>query len=120
MSARREQLAEYAVLHRFDELRERAGHDYGSGQRGAELIRRRRALGYASAFEVELVDELRLLTAGEVLAAFRRVGDPRIERLELETYRKHTPASRRTLDTWHRLELELERHERIGLAPWLI
>lgn len=96
--------AELLLLDWFDSMRERAGHDYGSGQRHAEIMRRRRVL---SDMGVDVYGNV-TATDAELLEAFRRVGDPRVRRLELESYRAHTPSSSRTLDTWRRLERSLE------------
>jgi hypothetical protein len=104
-------LAEYAVLELFDDLREHAGHDYGCGQRGAELRRRRLALRDRG-FDVELDRGLLELGHDELVEAFERIGRPRLRRIELETYRHETPASRRTLRTWRRVEAELGRRAR--------
>jgi hypothetical protein len=101
MSADRlaELAAEYAVLDAFDLLRRHAGHDYGAGQRGAELNRRRwtleaRGIDVAPAALDYALDR----------AAFERVARPRIRRIEAESYRRETPATKRTLQTWRRVE----------------
>lgn len=67
--------AELALLEDFDNRRRYAGHDYGSGQRGAELSRRRRELD-----ELGYLDELGP-TRDEMVAAFERVGRPRYLRV---------------------------------------
>lgn len=94
-----ELVAELAVLERYDAEREIAGHDYGAGQRAAELMRRRRAL--------EGVDR-GLPTDRELVFAFEKVARPRIARITREAYRKTTPATKRTLETWRKLEVEYE------------
>lgn len=98
-------LADYVVLDRFDTLRARAGHDYGNGQRGTELRNLRLELatlvpGTESYAFAELV------TAIECREAFDRVSRPKIARLEGESYRRDTPATRRTRETWYRLAEE--------------
>jgi len=91
--------AELEVLELYNGARIYAGHDFGAGQRYAELVRRRR----------ELEGDWETLatpvpTAEELALAFERVARPRIARLEAETYRRETPATRRSLATWRRLE----------------
>lgn len=95
----RERLAELEVLERFDTLRQLAGHDYGSGQRAAELLRRRLELRSCGI----IAGGARDAEAAELADAFERVGRPRMRRLELEGYRAGTPASSRTLETWRRV-----------------
>lgn len=106
--------AELEILERYDRRRSELGHDYGSGQRYAELVRRRRESGAvtrASGFySPELVHELeRPLTGLELLEAYDRVGAPRVRRLELEDYRSGTPATVRSVRAWRELRRELER-----------
>ena len=93
--------AEYDVLAEYDATRSRLGHDYGSGQRGSELMRRRRELR-ALGFDVEL-EELNV-TKEERSAAFERVGRPKLRRAEQETFRRETPATSRTLRAWAMVE----------------
>lgn len=91
---RRELWADYVILATYDELRSTAGHDYGAGQRAAELSRRRRNL--PEPLELEL-------TPTELSDAFRRVAVPRIARLDREDFRQHTQPTLRTLKTWERV-----------------
>lgn len=101
---RQAKIAELVVLQRFNVLRSRAGHDYGSGQRVAELIRRRQELG------VDRYDELEA-TAAEQVAAFVRVGQPRLDRAAAQGERRgfETPTGRRTVETWRKLAAQIER-----------
>lgn len=109
----RELQAEFIVLATFDQLREGAGHDYGAGQRVAELRRRRLHLR-EHGFHAELqVDDF---MPAELHAAFFRVGVPRLRRIEREDYRHHTPATRRTLDTWRRIERRFQPTEVVAIA----
>lgn len=94
----RELAAEYHVLDTFDTWRSGAGHDYGSGQRGAELRRRRRVVPSTGPYLP--------FTADELAAAFERVGRPRLARAERDAarYANVAPTARRTIETWRRLE----------------
>lgn len=72
MMTPREQHADLIVLEMFDALRSSRRHDYGCGQRVAELNRRRR--------ELERCDHDRrgaAITRAELADAFARVGRPR-------------------------------------------
>ncbi len=102
-------LAELEVLASYDAMRERAGHDYGCGQRASELRRRRLALE-ACGFELEGSEA----SALELAEAWRRVALPRYRRALTEARRssllhgrgtdgERTPTARRTLDTWRKL-----------------
>lgn len=98
---RQAKLAELEILERYDAMRERAGYDYGSGQRGAELMRRRRELDV----EAPVYGESRRgVTMQELAAAFERVGRPRMARVAKEGYRSNTPTTTRTRATWAKLE----------------
>lgn len=107
----RRKVAELALLEAFDLEREYAGHDYGSGQRGRELARYRLSLPAGAHRDVAFV------TVDEVVAVWPAIAEPRIARIVREDYRRSTPATRRTLDTWKKLarrygvELNLERTE---------
>lgn len=114
--------AELEVLEQYD-ARRQGWYDFGGGQRYAELSRRRREL--QSLERVELVmlgssaTELDFeLTADELLAAYERVGRPRLERLARESFRHGTKATERSLETWRRLRLTLaaavEREARLS------
>lgn len=94
MVSRRERLAELVLLEEYDRRRIAAGHDYGSGQRGGELSRRRREL---DGFTVE---ELRELGPTDIQAAWDRVGARRHRRAELDATRYGSPGVVRTLNTW--------------------
>lgn len=94
----RELHAELVVLTTFDALRQAAGHDYGAGQRGAEIARRTREL-HESPHPAEPYPD-----NDELAAAFERVGSPRIARIAREDYRRSSPATRRTRATWARVE----------------
>ncbi len=96
----RAELAEYALLAEYDRLRQRLGHDYGCGQRGAELIRRRRRLQVAGA---DAHTGAATVTGAELGVAWRAVGAARLRRLELEPYRQGTPSSRRSLAAWRQV-----------------
>ena len=84
--------AEYAVLDTYDELRHAAGHDYGAGQRRAELIRRRHELRRLEASAAPAP----ALEGRHAAAAAERLLRPRLRRLDREDYRAATPATRRT------------------------
>ena len=104
--------AELAILARYDFIRELAGHDYGSGQRGAELMRRRRELGgregtYAYG-HVRLAD-VGEVPAAELVEAFDRLGGARIRRLTREHWRHGTHSTRRSLKSWRKVESEVLR-----------
>lgn len=102
---RRRLAAELVVIEAFDAVRQAAGHDYGCGQRGAELMRRRAALEAAGLSARNLREpELVPPTELELELAFAKIGRPRMRRLELEGFRHHTPSSRRTIETWRRVE----------------
>lgn len=107
-SERRQKLDDLELLERFDAMRSRLGHDYGSGQRGAELMRLRRRLEVDAPIHGE---SRRSVEIQEVAAAFERVGRPRLERARRDVERRggsHTPTSRRTVETWERLETRLQ------------
>lgn len=93
----RVELAEWTLLAHYDVLRSRLGHDYGSGQRGAELRRRRLRL---QARGIDPPSYAATLDRAELERAYQRIGAPRLRRVELETYRAHTPSSERTLKAW--------------------
>lgn len=95
----RKLLAELELLGAYDAMRERAGHDYGSGQRAGELIRRRRELE-ALGFDYSGAD----VSDAELEAAWRRVAVPRYRRALAPVERWGlTPSTRRTLETWRKL-----------------
>lgn len=105
---RRRLIAELELLEVYDRLRSAAGHDYGCGQRGAELIRRRRVLGglpagYVGPHGFELAE------------AWVRVGAPRLARAERERFRHRTPATLRTLSTWRAVRGMVARREGRGV-----
>lgn len=91
--------AERAILAGFDWRRGAAGHDYGGGQRHAELIRRQREL-------IRLGGNENAGDAGvpraDLEAAWARIAVPRYRRLQREDYRRSTPATRRTIAAWER------------------
>ena len=97
----RERFAEFYLLQRYDTFRTGLGHDYGCGQRGAELSRRARELE-------RLNPDPRLgapLTRYELAAAFERIGRKRLERaLKEADVWGVTPSSRRTIAAWERVE----------------
>lgn len=97
----RELIAELELLELYDRLRARLGHDYGGGQRRAEIHRRRLYLRERGVERVTPAD------VHEVAAAFERVGRPKVRRLEVESFRKRTPATHRTATAWRELEREL-------------
>lgn len=79
----RELVAEYAVLALHDVERARGRYDYGAGQRTAELRRRRlflRERGAAELVELPPAELAHELEPAELLAAFERVGIPRMRR----------------------------------------
>lgn len=100
-------VAELALLRRFDDMRRAAGHDFGAGQRARELARLERDLDRAAGGWRALEAELEAVTRAELAAAFERIGRPRMRRLELEGYRRETPATVRTMRTWRELEREV-------------
>lgn len=98
----RRDAAELWILETFDEIRHAKGHDYGNGQRNAELSRRRREhssrrIG-ANVLSVPLAD--RVIRADELDAALRRIAKPRLARVDGEGYRRDTPATFRTRSAW--------------------
>lgn len=95
--------AELEILGRFDAMRQSAGHDYGAGQRAAELGRRSRALDGR-----DPLCKLEPPTDAELVAAFERIAQPRIARLVTESYRSQTPATKRTIETWRRLARRID------------
>lgn len=102
----RRQAAELELLEAFDVRRQSAGHDYGAGQRGAELSRRRRELDRR-----DPLGELERPTADELRVAWATVGLTRLQRIvEREVYRRATPSSQRTVATWR----IVERHVELG------
>lgn len=118
-AAARASAAELAVLSVFDLHRAVLGHDYGGGQRRMETNRRERALegdlvtlAYAAA-DVRLPESMieragEPLTAIELQAAWERVAEPRIRRVEREGYRRDTPGTRRTRKAWHHSRVWLD------------
>lgn len=114
----RGRLAELEVLQRFAELRRAAGYDYGSGQRGAELMRRRRELAELRRELERLGDNYapwsNELGAAELGAAFARIGAPKLRRARRELARFWGPGASsaptaRTVQTWERLEARIAR-----------
>lgn len=108
---------ELEIVVEYDELRERAGHDYGCGQRGRELRNRRRELElarYALAGECFTDDELEApATADELERVLERIILPRLERARRQPRGDGTPPTIRTLETMlRRLELRLARVRR--------
>lgn len=100
--------AEYAVLDHYDAVRQALGHDYGNGQRHAELIRRGREL---ERLEAAAGDAAPALNAPGAYDAARQAAErllrPRLRRLDREGYRAATPATRRTRTA---LEATLDRY----------
>lgn len=94
----RAELAELAVLTEYDRVRQRRGHDFGCGQRGAELMRRRRAL--REKYGLDVYSALATVTLAELAQAWARVGAPRLRRAAGEDFRRETPSTRRTLEVW--------------------
>lgn len=85
----RELLAELEILTTYDAIRQSRGHDYGGGQRAAELRRRRQSV------EPNLGEPL---TVDELADAYDRVGRPRLERLERDAF--GTASSNRSIAAW--------------------
>jgi hypothetical protein len=109
--------AELAILLAFDWRRSAAGHDYGGGQRAAELQRRQReVIRLGGTTEPGLAG---MAGAGADLeAAWARVAAPRIRRLERDAAGARpagTSGARRArrrdgaLQAWARVRVELER-----------
>lgn len=101
--------AEYALLLHFDNRRRQIGHDYGAGQRWNELTRRERELDSLDRFAQVVLGESHEEanvppTHEELVAAFAKIGRPRLRRLRNEGFRRHTPSTRRTEATWASLE----------------
>jgi hypothetical protein len=121
--ARRRQTAELAVLTAYDFVRVVTGHDYGAAQRRGELRRLEREVGQdgetvalvAAGVELpaSMMRDLEPLTRDELATAWAKVARPKLRRLEREAFRSGTPATRRTLEAWHRtadrLGLEVDR-----------
>lgn len=103
-----ELVAELELLELFDRGRELAGHDYGAGQRAKELSRRH--------LELEpFRHSVAAPSAAELLAAFERIGRPRVERIQAEAEARRRYPGRelgegeeRTLKAWNRLEKRLK------------
>lgn len=100
--------AELEVLQNYNAKRQVAGHDFGCGQRGAELIRRRRALREL-ALRLEFDHEhpesrIGDPTGAELAAAFENIGRQRLKRAENDHRLYNTSSSARTLSTWRRIE----------------
>lgn len=93
-------LAELVLLDTFDQLRTAAGHDYGNGQRGSELMRRRNA---ARELGLPYMPSLDDVSGDELMAAYQRVGEPRLKRAERENYRRNTPGTVRTVGAWEKV-----------------
>jgi hypothetical protein len=101
----RELVAEYLLLDLYDDIRIGAGHDYGCGQRHAELRRRRHFLEGRGVDPSESLASLESVAPAELADAFARVGRPRLAQARRGfggTAR--TPASVRTIETWERVE----------------
>lgn len=94
----RELLAELYVLDRYDRTRIALGHDFGCGQRGAELSRRRRDVGSLDGTPV---------TRDELSAAYVRVGRPRRMRAERDFAKYGSKGARLTLKAWRVVELSI-------------
>ena len=127
--------AELAVLDRFDTIRRSLGHDYGNGQRAAELHRRTRVvedLDNLLTWRASLTFDPDFVTRGgitspELLAlkglpfyvvaeAFRKVGAPRLARIGREDFRHRTPSTRRTVEAWTRVAADVRRLVAAGTA----
>lgn len=94
--------AELRILEAYDSIRRTLGHDYGVGQRYAELRRVRREAAVRGV-------EDHVSTTDELAAAFKRIGRPRRQRIEYsEAYRRNTPAGNRAMSAWAMLELALD------------
>jgi hypothetical protein len=101
MATTAELAAELKLLREYSYVRTTRGHDYGCGQRHAELSRRQRRLEELTARELKSAYALeRDVTPDELRAAFARIAAPRIARINREDYRRSTPATRRTLEAW--------------------
>jgi hypothetical protein len=105
---RRRLIAELQILEWYDQLRQHAGHDFGSGQRWKELARRRRELGDVWSFDMNS-------SPVELEEAFERVGRPRLRRLERDIerfvpagYVANTPTAR-SIETWRKVERHFVR-----------
>jgi hypothetical protein len=95
-------LADWTVLVTFDKVRSALGHDYGAGQRRAEIARAdaRYTAALRAASQHYQAPDGRELSRVDLEAAWRRIARPRIRRLEREDYRGGTPATRRTRTAW--------------------
>ena len=90
---RRELLAELYILERYDTARSLRIDDYGSGQRYAELRRRRQLVGERTPADV-------MFERDELAAAFKRVGEPRRRRARRELALYGSRGVRITVSTW--------------------
>lgn len=120
LERRRELAAELRVLADYDRMRE-GWYDFGGGQRWKELARRRRELDELEQQLGRSLPELELggpsrLAVDELAAAFDRVGRPRLERARAAANTYQTRSSRRTLETWERLEQRLCSPVRLAQA----
>jgi len=99
--------AELALLHEYDAVRQAKGYDFGCGQRGAELIRRRRELELelklAGPSSADIYALERSVTRAELLAAFQRIGKSRLRRAERDAAVYHTPSAIRTRLAWKQI-----------------
>jgi hypothetical protein len=98
-STPRDQLADFALLHLYDQTRRALGHDFGVGARYGELDRRKRAL-----VSVDCFDGQPIITVAELKAAFERVGRKRLRRAERDAEMYGSTGARQTFAAWKRIE----------------
>lgn len=119
----RQLVAELTILDEYDRTRSRQGHDFGCGQRGAELGRRRHELAHRLGIHVgdfSLAASVREASPAELISAWKRVGEPRQRRARNESYRFDTPSTSRTLRAWAMVEkwlATLDRRTSFTLPP---
>ena len=97
--------AELALLREYDRVRTHLGHYYGGGQVGSELGRRQRELESACFGDVHSAYELeRDAPREDLLAAFQRIGKPRLRRIVRDNEQWGiTPSSGRSETAWRRI-----------------
>jgi hypothetical protein len=105
----RELAAELELLEEYDHRRS-GWHDFGCGQRGMELLRRRRELALA----LEPGERWPAPSHAELVAAYARVGAPRYRRAVAEAQRYHSKGAIHTLAVWS----SMRRRYGVDSAPF--
>lgn len=96
-----EQLAaELVLLRTYDHRRRTFGHDFGCGQRAKELIERQRELELQAGGRLAAARLQRDVRLNDLLAAYARIGRPRLYRAEANSEQYGTKAAHRTRRCW--------------------